>query len=83
MAARKKARTAAIKKKTIKTKTAAAKLPVSGGLASETGTVGGSEDVAVGATKSFSVTLPKGHYAVICNIAGHYLGGMRADFTVK
>ena len=67
----------------IKTAKAAAKLPVSGGLASETGAKGGSEDVGAGASKSFSVTLPTGHYAVICNIAGHYVGGMRQDFTVR
>jgi uncharacterized cupredoxin-like copper-binding protein len=67
----------------IKTTKKAAKLPVSGGIASEAGSSGESGDIAAGATKSYSLTLPKGHYALICNIAGHYAGGMRKDFTVK
>ncbi len=27
--------------------------------------------------------LKKGHYALICNLPGHYQGGMHADFTVR
>ena len=32
---------------------------------------------------ALSLTLKKGHYALICNIGSHYSTGMRADFTVK
>lgn len=67
----------------LKTPTAAAKLKLSNGQAIETGNVAETGDIATGATKSITVTLPKGHYALICNIPGHYLGGMRKDFTVK
>ena len=29
------------------------------------------------------MTLKKGHYVLICNLPGHYSGGMRSDFTVR
>jgi uncharacterized cupredoxin-like copper-binding protein len=67
----------------IKTTRKAAALPTSsGGKASEKGSVG---EVEVGAhrTKSLTLNLKKGHYALICNIGGHYKAGMHADFTVK
>jgi uncharacterized cupredoxin-like copper-binding protein len=35
-----------------------------------------------GKTKSKTLTLKKGHYALVCNIAKHYALGMRAPFTV-
>ncbi len=41
------------------------------------------EDIAVGATPSLSVNLPAGHYVLICNLPGHYTGGMHADFTTS
>lgn len=41
------------------------------------------EDIAVGATPALTVTLAAGHYAVICNIAGHYAGGMHTDLQVQ
>ncbi|HEX5368273.1 MAG TPA: hypothetical protein VFY10_02560, partial [Dehalococcoidia bacterium] len=41
------------------------------------------EDLEQGSKTSFSVNLPAGHYAFICNIAGHYQLGMHADFTVN
>ena len=67
----------------IKTSTPAAKLKVSGGRASEKGQVAEVEDIASGKTKKLSATLKKGHYVLICNLPGHYTGGMHADFTVK
>jgi uncharacterized cupredoxin-like copper-binding protein len=67
----------------IKTPTAAGKLPVKNGLASEKGKVGELSNIAPGKTKSGTFTLQKGHYAVICNIAGHYKAGMFTDFTVS
>jgi uncharacterized cupredoxin-like copper-binding protein len=41
------------------------------------------EDIAVGATASLAVDLPAAHYVVICNVATHYTGGMRAEFTTN
>jgi uncharacterized cupredoxin-like copper-binding protein len=66
----------------IKTSTKAAKLKIVNGKASEKGSVGEVE-VAGHKTKSLSLNLKKGHYALICNVGGHYMAGMHADFTVK
>lgn len=54
-----------------------------GARADETGNVGETGDMAPGATKSFSVNLKAGHYAVICNLPGHYSAGQHTDFTIK
>jgi uncharacterized cupredoxin-like copper-binding protein len=66
----------------IKTNTSAAKLPVKNGEASEKGSVGEVE-LAGHKTKSLTLNLKKGHYALVCNVKGHYMAGMRSDFTVK
>jgi uncharacterized cupredoxin-like copper-binding protein len=66
----------------IKTNTSAAKLPVKNGEASEKGSVGEVE-LASHKTKSLTLNLKKGHYALVCNVKGHYMAGMRSDFTVK
>jgi len=65
----------------------AAGLPVDGGtntvdLAQQT--VAGSIPTFLPAdgTQSLTVTLADGHYALICNLPGHYAGGMSADFQV-
>jgi mono/diheme cytochrome c family protein/uncharacterized cupredoxin-like copper-binding protein len=49
---------------------------------SETTSVGETGDVAKGTTKSVTLTLKKGSYVLVCNIAQHYGLGMRAAFTV-
>ena len=67
----------------IKTTKAASRLPQSGGRASEKGRVADSGTFAGGKSKTLTVTLKRGHYALICNLPGHYSGGMRSDFTVK
>ena len=67
----------------LKTSGPAAKLPVSGGRASETGHVGEISDLKVGQTKALTLNLTPGHYSIICNLPGHYLGGMHTDLTVK
>jgi uncharacterized cupredoxin-like copper-binding protein len=67
----------------IRTSKSASKLPLSGNRASDKGSVGEIEDVAAGKSKKASFNLKKGHYVLLCNIAGHYKAGMRADFTVK
>ena len=41
------------------------------------------EDIDPGAAESLSVNLPAGHYVVICNVPGHYAGGMHTEFTVQ
>ncbi len=38
--------------------------------------------VLPGETKTLTVTLEAGNYAMICNFAGHYRNGMRAAFSV-
>ena len=67
----------------IKTTRKAGDLPVSGGVASEKGKVGAARNIGHNQTKTVTVNLKKGHYALICNIPGHYQGGMFADFTVR
>lgn len=53
------------------------------GTASEAGSPGEAADVAPGSTKTFTVTLPAGKYVLLCNLPGHYAGGMYATFVVK
>jgi len=67
----------------IKTSKKASQLaPKGGGKASEKGSVGEVE-LAAHKTKALSLNLKKGHYALICNVGGHYMAGMHTDFTVK
>ncbi len=66
----------------VRTDVKAAAMPSTGGKVSETGAVGETFDVAAGATKTLTLNLPKGHYALICNLPGHYDGGMHSDFVV-
>jgi uncharacterized cupredoxin-like copper-binding protein len=54
-----------------------------GARADETGNVGETGDLAPGASKTVAVNLKAGHYAVICNLPGHYRAGQHIDFTVK
>lgn len=51
--------------------------------ADESGNVGEIGNVPVGSSKSLRLTLKAGHYALICNLPGHYKAGQRADLTVK
>lgn len=53
------------------------------GTASEAGSPGEAADVAPGSTKTFTVTLPAGKYVLLCNLPGHYAGGMYASFVVR
>jgi uncharacterized cupredoxin-like copper-binding protein len=50
---------------------------------SEATNVGEVGNVPKGKTKSKTLTLKKGNYALVCNIAKHYALGMRAPFTVN
>ena len=54
-----------------------------GARADESGNVGETGDLAAGATKSISLNLKAGHYALICNLPGHYKLGQHTDFTVR
>jgi uncharacterized cupredoxin-like copper-binding protein len=68
----------------IKTDAAAGKLPFEAGEASEEGAMGeiGEDGLEVGMTGNLTLDLQPGHYALICNLPGHYKGGMYADLTV-
>lgn len=67
----------------IKTKRRASKLPAKGLKAVETGRVGKIPTFKPGQTKRLTLTLKPGHYALICNLRGHYKFGQHADFTVR
>jgi uncharacterized cupredoxin-like copper-binding protein len=67
----------------LKTDTAAADIPVVKGRASEKDNIGETGDIKAGETKGVSLKLAAGHYALICNLPGHYLAGQHTDFTVK
>jgi uncharacterized cupredoxin-like copper-binding protein len=54
-----------------------------GGEASEDGSVGEVADLEPGDTKTLTLTLKPGHYALICNEPGHYNSGMHTDFVVE
>ena len=41
------------------------------------------EDVEPGDRVTLVMPLKKGHYVLLCNIEGHYAGGMRADVTLR
>jgi uncharacterized cupredoxin-like copper-binding protein len=45
-------------------------------------TLGALEPGAPGSTRELDLRLRPGTYEVFCNMAGHYLGGMSATFTV-
>lgn len=54
-----------------------------GARADETGNVGETGDLKPGASKTITLNLKPGHYALICNLAGHYKAGQHTDFTVR
>ena len=66
----------------LRTARLAGKLPTSGVTAVETGKVGKIAVLQPGSAKTLTLTLKKGHYALICNLPGHYKAGQFADFIV-
>jgi uncharacterized cupredoxin-like copper-binding protein len=44
--------------------------------------VGETGDMEVGAAKTLQIDLKPGHYALVCNLPGHYGAGMHLDFVV-
>jgi uncharacterized cupredoxin-like copper-binding protein len=53
------------------------------GRADETGNVGEIGGLDPGQTKTLKLDLKAGHYALICNLPGHYAAGQYADLTVR
>jgi uncharacterized cupredoxin-like copper-binding protein len=51
--------------------------------ADEAGAVGEVGELKPGHAKKLTLTLSKGHYALLCNLPGHYMGGQFADFYVR
>lgn len=58
-------------------------LPKVHGRVSEAKSVGEIADVAPGKTKTVSLRLKPGKYALVCNLPGHYSGGMYGSLLVK
>jgi uncharacterized cupredoxin-like copper-binding protein len=51
--------------------------------ADESGAVGEIDGVPPGQARTLNLTLKPGHYALICNLPGHYMTGQFADFYVR
>ncbi len=51
--------------------------------ANETGAAGEIDGVPAGQAKTVTLKLQRGHYALICNLPGHYAAGQFADFYVR
>ncbi len=66
----------------LKTKTPAGKLPTKGAEAVETGKIGAIKTFGPSKAKTLTLTLKRGHYALLCNLPGHYKAGQFADLTV-
>jgi hypothetical protein len=54
-----------------------------GNEADETGAVGELDGVKAGNARVLVLNLKRGHYALICNLPGHYRTGQFADFYVR
>jgi uncharacterized cupredoxin-like copper-binding protein len=68
----------------IRTNKAPGALPTkSDGSASESGAVGEIPEQKPGKSASHTFTLKPGKYVFICNVPGHYKGGMYGTLTVK
>ena len=57
----------------------AASLRQPDGTANEVGTEGEVPDVEPGAGGKLTVTLPAGKYVLLCNLPGHFAGGMYTE----
>jgi hypothetical protein len=67
----------------VKTTIAAGQLAKTGaGEAPERGAVGEIEEIAPGQTKKLALKLRQGHYALICNLKGHWNNGQFVDYSV-
>jgi uncharacterized cupredoxin-like copper-binding protein len=68
----------------LKTDTRASALPQADGTVPEGDMelMGEAEDITPGSSQDLTLTLPAGHYVILCNVEGHYSGGMWLDLTV-
>ncbi len=64
-------------------KTAGTLAPAGAAEAPETGAVGEIGEIKPGTVKRLTLSLGKGHYSLICNLAGHYSNGQFVDFYVR
>ena len=71
--------------KILKTDAAPDQLPYDQGSAKakEDGKVGGLENIAGGVSRKLILDLAPGKYVLVCNVAGHYMLGMRSAIEVK
>jgi uncharacterized cupredoxin-like copper-binding protein len=60
----------------------AAALKESNGEANEDDAVGEIEEVPVGKSGTLTLNLKAGKYVLLCNLPGHFAGGMFVEFTV-
>ena len=70
----------------IKTDMSADRLPIGtdGNVDEEKLTSPGEKgDIAAGQTTDLTLTLPAGHYMLLCNLPGHFKTGMHTTFTVQ
>jgi len=51
--------------------------------ADESGNVGEIGGIPPGQARTLNLVLKRGHYALICNLPGHYIAGQFADFYVR
>lgn len=66
----------------LRTSLAPSKLPMSGAKAKEVGRVGRTAAFGPKQTRRLTLTLKPGRFVLICNVAGHYMAGMRVAFRV-
>lgn len=69
----------------IRTDLALDKLPIDSGAAKarDDGLVKQMINIAANRSATLSANLTAGHYVIICNVAGHYQLGMRAELKVE
>jgi uncharacterized cupredoxin-like copper-binding protein len=59
------------------------KLATKNGRAVQKGALGEAHEMAAGKSKTLTVTLEPGKYQLVCNLPGHFAGGMFANFKVS
>lgn len=67
----------------LRTNVAPGKLPASGSKAKEVGRVGKTPVFGPGKTRRLTLTLRRGKYVLLCNVAGHYRAGQFIGFRVR
>ncbi len=53
------------------------------GTANESTSIGEAADIEAGKSKSVTLDMIPGKYILLCNLPGHYAGGMYTEFTVS